>query len=564
MLRFLNISNLAVIDKVQLEFDDGLNVLTGETGSGKSIIVDALNLLFGGRGSAELIRSGESKLFIEGAFDVTVARSALTSILEDAGVDVEQELILRREITSNGKTRFFVCGQMITAALLRQIRPFLVDIYGQGEQHALLEQSNYLVLLDNFGNLGETTQKVRSAYEAWYALDQQYRELSQTESERIRQRDVWQFEAEEIAKAKPVAGEDAQLERERSVLANAEKVNELAGFAYGALYEHEGSVSTLLGSIKRKLDELASIDESVAGLSGQVDTCRFSLEDVAYTLRDYLNKVEVSPDRQRIVEERLVELERLKRKYGGTLEKVIAHLDETQTKLDAFENNEALRERTKSELDLASRNYFKIASELSRLRKDAAKSLEKKLIAELKPLAMENVRFSVKFDETDSEIKLRASGIDSIDFLFSPNPGEDLRPLMKIASGGELSRLMLAIKSIMAPLDFPRTMVFDEVDSGISGRVSQRVGEQLRALADHNQVLCVTHQAQIARFADVHYRVEKRVTNERTSVTVKRLDHKDRETELATLLGGVKITEATRLHAAELLSSIPRRRRLAK
>src|SRR5581483_9252497 len=317
MLRFLNISNLAVIDKVQLEFDDGLNVLTGETGSGKSIIVDALNLLFGGRGSAELIRSGESKLFIEGAFDVTVARSALTSILEDAGVDVEQELILRREITSNGKTRFFVCGQMITAALLRQIRPFLVDIYGQGEQHALLEQSNYLVLLDNFGNLGETTQKVKRAYEAWNALDQQYRELSQTESERIRQRDVWQFEAEEIAKAKPVAGEDAQLERERSVLANAEKVNELAGFAYGALYEHEGSVSTLLGSIKRKLDELASIDESVAGLSGQVDTCRFSLEDVAYTLRDYLNKVEVSPDRQRIVEERLVELERLKRKYGG-------------------------------------------------------------------------------------------------------------------------------------------------------------------------------------------------------------------------------------------------------
>ncbi len=561
MLRFLNISNLAVIDKVQLEFDAGLNVLTGETGSGKSIIVDALELLFGGRGSAELIRSGESKLFIEAVFEVSESEPALAPMFEAAGIDADTELILRREISSNGKTRFFLSGQLITAALLKQIRPFLVDVYGQGEQHALLDRANYLTLLDNFGDLGDLAKKVRNSYEGWRTADEHYRTLSQTESERIRQRDIWQFEAEEIDRVKPIAGEDLELTRERSLLANAERLNELAGAAYGALYDHEASVISSLASIKRKLDELGQIDESVGTLAAQVESARFSLEDIAYILRDYLSGIEVSPDRQVIVEERLIELDRLKRKYGGSLETVLVHLDQTQKCLDEFENTETAREKARIDVENARRSYFDAANDLSKKRKQAAPQLEKRLIAELKPLAMENVKFTVEFDQSETDQQPRVNGIDSINFLFSPNPGEALRPLMKIASGGELSRLMLGLKSIMSPLDFPRTLIFDEIDSGISGRVSQRVGEQLRGLSDHNQVLCVTHQAQIARFADVHYRVEKRLTGGRTSVSVELLDMENREIELAKLLGGVKITEATRLHAAELLNSIPRRRR---
>ena len=308
-----------------------------------------------------------------------MAHSSLIPIFESAGIDADQELIVRREITSNGKTRFFICGQLITASLLKQIRPFIVDIYGQGEQHTLLDRGNYLSLLDNFGNLTDKAEKVRSTYETWFAADEKYRELAQSESERIRQRDVWQFEAEEIAKVKPTAGEDTSLERERSVLANAERISQLADYSYGVIYEHEGSVVSMLGAVKRKLDDLNEIDPAVGNLGAQVDASRYALEDVAYALRDYLSGIEVSPDRQTIVEDRLVELERLKRKYGGTLEKVIAHWEQTQERLDQFGGSEASCEKVRGDAERARERYSLLANELSKARKDAANGLEKRI-----------------------------------------------------------------------------------------------------------------------------------------------------------------------------------------
>ena len=562
MLQLLNISNIALIDSLQVEFDSGLNLLTGETGSGKSIIVDALGVLIGGRFSSELLKSGTDRGSIEGLFTVATNPEVI-SLLENAGIsgvdsNLESlELIIRREVSATGRNKIFINNQLATQTLLRSIREYLVDIHGQGEQQTLFNPETHLELLDAFASNGSLRSEVAASFRHWKELKRQLEQLNQDEAAQYQLVDTLKFQIEEIQNANVVVGEDEQLEDERRRLSNVEKLTELSTGTYARIYEDDDSVLARLQHALKDVTDLAEFEASFGSYIDGIESSRAMLEDLSFSLREFSDKLEFSPARLSHIEDRLVELSRIKRKYGGSLQTAMEHLAGAEDRLRAIETSDQRREELNNLLRDAESRYLAQARQLQTARKRATKKLEQAVEQGIREVAMENGRFQIQLintlEEKNGDAGFDVTGIDRAEFYFSANPGEELKPLARVASGGEASRLMLVLKTVANASEFPRTIVFDEIDTGIGGRVSEAVGIKLQRLSKTNQVLCVTHQAQIARFADNHLAVHKDVFKGLTTVTVERLDRAGRIEELARMLTGAEITDSARRHARELL-----------
>lgn len=553
MLRFLKVANIAVIENVEVEFEPGLNLLTGETGSGKSLLVDAVTMLLGERAGADVLRSGEARGYIEGIFRLETWPEDLVALFHDAGVEVEEELILRREISASGRSRIFANDRLVTQAFVRAVRPHLVDIYGQGEAPMALVGGRPLRLLDSYAQTDELRRRVEELALAYREIERALDELSRAEAERLRLLDVYQFQIREIERVHPTLGEDEELGRERALLANAETLFQLAQEAYAELYEADDSMVRKGARVYRRLEQLRGMDERAAGALELLERARIFLEEVAYFLRDYREGIRFSPERLAEVEGRLAELERLKRKYGPTLREVLETLAELKAKYEELASADMRRGELEERRKRLQAEYRQLAGELSRKREQAARALERAVTAELRALALERGRFQVALVPVEEFPS--PEGMERVQFLVALNVGEEPRPVAKVASGGELSRIMLALKTVASRWRGPRTLIFDEIDVGIGGRVAEIVGERLKQLGERYQVLCVTHQPQIARFADAHYRVVKEVVGGRTQVRVERLGQMERVEELARMLGGREITEVVRRHARELIRS---------
>ena len=542
MLVELVVENYAVIERLRVRFHRGLNLLTGETGSGKSIVVDALGLLLGGRASAEMVRTGAERARISGLFEAP------------AGVEAEDgELLIEREILAGGKSRAFVGSRPVTAALLRELAPQLGDIHGQHDQQQLFEPEAQRELLDAFAGAGGLVGEVRDLFLRWRGCRQELDELERNEQEKLRLADLWIFQRREIEEAALKPGEDEELEIERRRLQNFARIEEAASGAYQALYDSPGSALAEVRSAARRLEELGRIDPALGGLAESLKPTEYAIEEASFSLRDYLSRLEANPERLEEIEARLALVDKLKRKYGASLELVLAYLEEVRGHLAGVENADQRRAALAKQLGELGEAYQDAAGRLSRQRKEAARKLAKRVEEELASLAMERTVFRAEVRPADwSE-----QGIDEVRFLVSPNVGEEPKPLDKVASGGEISRIALALKTCVAATAAPqqqvRTLVFDEVDAGIGGRAAEVVGRRLKQLAASSQVLCVTHLAQIAGFADHHYYVEKKETNGRTTAAIRELDGEERAREIGRMLSGEKLTPEALKHARKLI-----------
>ncbi|HEV8187871.1 MAG TPA: DNA repair protein RecN [Pyrinomonadaceae bacterium] len=550
MLQFLNISNIALIDDMQVEFESGLNLLTGETGSGKSIIVDALGVLIGGRFTNELLKSGAERGSIEGLFSVT-PNPELDLLLENAGLDSTTELIIRREIAATGRNKIFINNQLATQSLLRDLRPYLVDIHGQGDQQTLFNPETHLEILDAFAGNGALRAEVAEAYQRWNAVRRELESLRHDEAEKFQLVDTLKFQIGELERAQLSPGEDEKLEEERRRLGNVEKLTTLCQSSYSRIYEDDAAAVTRVRHTLKDVEELAEYESSFRDYLEGLESARAVLEDLSFSLRDFADRLEFSPSRLAEIEDRLAEISRLKRKYGGSIAASLEHLARSEDRLRQIETSDERERELNAELAAARERYLDLARKLHKERVRAAKKFEQAVEKGIAEVAIDNARFQVQVN--DSVDSAGQKGIDHTEFYFSANVGEEVKPLARVASGGEASRLMLVLKTVANGSQFPRTIVFDEIDTGIGGRVSEAVGIKLKKLAQTNQVLCVTHQPQIARFADSHLVVQKEALKGRTQVSVGRLDKAGRVEELARMLTGAEITDSARRHARELL-----------
>ena len=554
MLVELAVENYAVIEKARVRFHPGLNLLTGETGSGKSIVVDALGLLLGGRASPEMVRTGAERARVSGIFEVAES-PALAKLLEDAGIEMEdRELLVEREIQA-GKSRAFVGNRPATAALLKDLAVHLADIHGQHDQQQLFSPAVQCDMLDAFAGTDDLTTQVSDAFKAWKRAAVECEGLDRNAQEKLRLADLWSFQRKEIEAVAPKPGEDADLENERRVLRNVVRLQELAGGAYAALYEDPASASAQVGSIAKRLEELGRIDQSAQEILAQLQPATIALQETAHSLGRYVDKLEADPGRLDEVEDRLAALEKLKRKYGASIEHVLAFLEEVRTNLNAVETADDRRNKLQKEVAGFAQAYETAAKKLSARRKEAASQLGKRVEQELAALAMEKTRVEIRVEAAEWSER----GTDTVAFLIAPNLGEELKPLDKIASGGELSRVALALKTCVSATttprkkDSPRTLVFDEVDAGVGGSAAEAVGRRLKKLSTANQVICVTHLPQIAGFADHHYFVEKHSDHGRTIATIEELAPDARTREIGRMLSGERITQEALRHAEQLL-----------
>jgi DNA repair protein RecN (Recombination protein N) len=560
----LRLENYAVIDNAAVEFASGLNLLTGETGAGKSILIDALALLLGDKASSEVIRSGAERAVVSAVFECEdSAGTAIEKVLEHNGLDESEDgsLIVRREIAAGGKGRVFVNNQAATVAVLRQLAPHLATIHAQNESILSFDPEARLGLLDVF--TGSQVEPVGAEYEAWKEIRTRIEELERGEQDRLRLVDLWVFQKREIEDAKLQAGEDDRLETEKCVLANAEKIYNAAIQAFDLLYEGDVSTSSSLRAAQKQIEELARYEPKFQEALAALETARISVEDVGATVRDYAGGIHASPEHLAEVEDRLALLERLKRKYGPGLDDVIAFGADVARKLSEIENKDEILSELRVELSRAAEEYLRHARALSQKRHAAARKLEKLVEAEINDLAMKSA-FRIQMTTSDEEGNWTPTGIDQVVYMIATNPGEPLRQLEQIASGGELSRVMLALKVSVEPgADFKpsrkrpgeRTMVFDEIDTGIGGRAAEAVGKKLKHLARTNQVLCVTHLPQIATFADHHYVIEKKERNGRTRTSIRAVVGEERTEEVARMLSGAKLTDTSRKHAEQLIKA---------
>jgi DNA repair protein RecN (Recombination protein N) len=576
----LRLENYAVIDNAAVEFASGLNLLTGETGAGKSILIDALALLLGEKASSDVIRTGAERAVVSAVFECEGnAGSAIEKILEHNGLDEPDDgsLIVRREIAPGGKGRVFVNNQPATLAVLRQLATHLATIHAQNESILSFDSVARLELLDAFA--ASHVEPVTAAHAAWQEIRARIEELQQGEQDRLRLVDLWMFQRREIDEAKLQSGEDEQLETEKRVLANAEKIYTAAMRAFDLLYEGDGSTSSSMRAAQKQVEELARYEPKFQEALAALETARISVEDVGATLRDYAGGIHASPEHLAEVEDRLALLDRLKRKYGPTLNDVIAFGADVARKLSEIENKDEILCKLRSELTKAAAEYLRRARALSKKREDAARKLERLVEAEINDLAMKST-FQIQITTSEQEGNWTPYGIDLVVYMIATNPGEPLRQLEHIASGGELSRVMLALKvsveqgagsgmqrgraALQGRVSDPksdgasartaqRTLVFDEIDTGIGGRAAEAVGKKLKALALSNQVLCVTHLPQIATFADHHYVIEKKERSGRTRTSIRAVVGEERTEEVARMLSGAKLTDTSRKHAEQMI-----------
>ncbi|MEP7149402.1 MAG: DNA repair protein RecN [Acidobacteriota bacterium] len=594
MLTLLKIKNIALIDLLEVEFGGGLNLLTGETGSGKSIIVDSLSALTGERVSNDLIKEGEQSATIEGLF-LLPGSGDLSAIFEESGIESEgAELIVRRELSISGKNRVFLNNQLVTQGLLKRIGAFLVDIHGQGEQASLFDSATHLEMLDAFAGVEDELAKTSDAYRQWSKTRRDLNDVRQDESDKLQLLDILNFQVEEIGRAGLKPGEEVELEDEKRRLNNVEKLSSLSDDAYKLLYEQDESTLATLEKASRKIEELAEFDARFAEYRESLETTRVVLEDLATTSRDFRNHIEFSPARIEEIEARLAEIARVARKYGGTVESALAHLSESAHRLEGIEMAEFRERELVKKLAAERELYIEAGTALHNKRITAATRFEKEVITNLKAVALEKAKFEVRIgsllgsepgavatgdlsvppavaggspETTNSNEKIgnrnsltesgsfSAGGFDRIEFYFSANPGESPKPLAKVASGGEASRLMLILKTTAKMREAEKSAVFDEIDAGIGGRVAEAVGLKLKQLAETQQVLCVTHQAQIAALSDRHFAVEKSMSRNRTTIAIRELTGDERVEEIARMLAGETITESARTHAAEMIEN---------
>lgn len=565
MLSLLKINNIALIDAVEIEFGPGLNLLTGETGSGKSIIVDSLGALTGDRVSSDLIKEGSESAQIEGIFTIPNSEG-FQKLLDEGGINVDDdsqvELIVRRELSLSGKNRIFINNQSVTQAYLKRIGQFLVDIHGQGEQAALFDTGTHLELLDVFAEAERCIAATTAAYREWAATRSELGALEKDESEKLQLLDILRFQVDEIKKAALNPGEAEELEEEKRRLNNVEKLSALSEDAYALLYENAESTAATLEKATGKIEELGEYDGRFREYLEALQTARAVIDDLAITTRDFRNHLEFSPERLEEIENRLAEISRLKRKYGDSVEAVLSHLRQAEERLENIETAEFREEELRKKLALRRGDYLRAAAELSDKRTAAARKFESEVEGNLKAVALEKAQFEVRLDSpTKEELTSQNSdkafspkGFDRVEFYFSANTGESPKPLVRIASGGEASRLMLILKTTAKASLGEKAAVFDEIDVGIGGRVAEAVGLKLKELSKTQQVLCVTHQPQIASLADRHFLVEKEM-KDRTIIGVRELDPADRVEELARMLAGEKITDTARRHAGEMLDA---------
>ena len=565
MLVELRLENYAVIDSLVVEFGHGLNLLTGETGAGKSIVIDALALLLGDKASSDVIRSGTERAVVSGVFEVEgAAEKAVAKVLEANGLDESDDgsIIVRREIAVGGKGRVFVNNQPATVAVLRQFAPHLASIHAQNESILSFDGPARLDLLDSFA--GSPLEPVESAFAAWREIRTHIDELERGEQDRLRLVDLWLFQKREIEEARLQAGEDERLEAEKRVLANAEKIYNAAMNAFDLLYEGNGSTAASLRAAHKQVEELARFEPKFQEALAVLEAARISVEDVGATVRDYAGGIHASPEHLVEVEDRLALIERLKRKYGPSLEDVIQFGADVARKLAEVENKDEILRQLRAKLDKEAERYLREARALSKKRADSARKLEKLVEAEINDLAM-RARFRIEMTSSNEEANWTTSGFDQVVYMISTNPGEPLRRLEHVASGGELSRVMLALKASIdagkAPITAKkhhaaqRTLVFDEIDTGIGGRAAEAVGKKLKSLARLNQVLCVTHLPQIAAFGDHHFVIEKKEFGGRTRTSIRPVTGEERTEEVARMLSGAKLTETSRKHAEQMIKA---------
>jgi DNA repair protein RecN (Recombination protein N) len=571
VLAELRLENYAVIDNVVIEFAPGLNLLTGETGAGKSILIDALGLLLGEKASSDVIRTGAERAVVAAVFESEgAAARSIAAILEANGLDGDDgSLILRREIAPGGKGRVFINNQPATVAVLKQIAPNLAIIHAQNESIVNFDAAARQDLLDSYA--GVELKDVAAAFAHWKQLRARIAELEQDEQDRMRLLDLWNFQCREIeeARLRPAApengaSEDEQLEAEKRVLVNAEKIYAAAINAFDLLYEGNASTSSSLRAAQKHVEELVRYEPKFQEALTALESARISVEDVGATLRDYAGGIQASPERLAEIEERLALLDRLKRKYGPTLAQVILFDEDIRRKIAEMENKDQVLLELRAALSKVAAEYRKAATVVSRKRAEAGKKLEKLVESEINDLAM-RASFRIAVEENDEEAHWTSSGINQVVYNISTNAGETMRPLEQIASGGELSRVMLALKASVesrtgvarapspASRAMQRTLVFDEIDTGIGGRAAEAVGKKLKALSKGNQVLCVTHLPQIATFADHHYLIEKREAAGRAKTTVREIVGDERTEEIARMLSGAKLTETSRKHAEQMI-----------
>ena len=557
MLSQLIITNFAIIGHLEIHFKVGLNVLSGETGAGKSIIINAVNLILGGRASADLIRTGEDEARVEALF-VLPENSTVKGLLKELGLDFEGELVIKRQISREGRNKIVINGSMATLQMLSRIGVMLMSISGQHENQVLLKPDNHLYLLDDFGSLTEERLSLNTLFARYQALKGDRQKMEREIREREDKQDLARFQREEIERADLRPGEDELLEAEKRRLVHAEQLRDIVGETYGTLYEEDGSILSRLAACTRRLEKGSEIDDALKPLNKVLESVKIEVEEAALDLRERLKSITADPRRLEQVEERLQLIGKLKRKYGSSIEEILQvkeRLSHLMTDLE--EKKEALKEVQKKIMDLE-REIVGKAVLLSGKRKEAARNFEEALRNELALLDMAGTRFEARFNDKvglDHIENVTGDGMDWVEFMMSPNVGEDLKPLSKIASGGELSRIMLALKTILARTASVETIVFDEVDSGIGGATAEVVGDKLKSLARFHQILCITHLPQIASKGSTHFAVRKRVVEGRTGTVISELGREERVKEIARLLGGKTVSQKAVAHAKEMLTT---------
>ena len=562
MLKELNIKNFAIIDQLRVEFTAGLNVFTGETGAGKSIVVDALNLALGERASADLIRTGCQEAVVEAAFELNgQATKEVKDLLGEQGIEMEagEDLIIRRVLATSGKNKVYINGSLANLATLSALGATLADIHGQHEHQSLLSLERQMEMLDSFGSLDALRETLFQSYRRLQDIRKELTALEAGERDRAQREDMLRYQKNEIEASQLKSGEDEALASEQKLLANSEKIAGLSRAADEALYSADHAALTELKKAVTNLREIAAIDSRLAPVLELCEAGRAQIEEAAREVSAYADKVEFDPDRLEQIGDRLDLIQKLKKKYGGAIDEVVAFGERAAAELERMERSTEEIARLQKEVQTIKSGLTTQAQTLTKKRGSAARDLEKKVEAELTHLGMKKTVFTVKItqepgDDTLDNHKLGPRGADRVEFLISPNPGEEPKPLAKTASGGELSRIMLALKTILVEGDPIPTLVFDEVDAGIGGAVAEEVGKKLKRVAAKRQVFCITHLPQIASMAASHYGVSKSVKKDRTSTEVKLLDKQERVDEIARMLGGKTITEATIKHAEEMIA----------
>lgn len=560
MLKELYIKNVAVIEEVRIDFRKGFNVLTGETGAGKSILIDSINMALGGKAGKELVRTGCERAAVNACFS---SNEAVNNYLEECGIETDDDVILTRQLSAESKSSARINGMTVTSAVLREVGRLLCDIHGQNDNHFLLSNRYHISYLDSYAKLDDLKTSYEEAYTKLKRVSEKINSLSKDEAEKQRRAEMLQFQINDIDSAKLKKGELSSIEERLTFLSNIEKILSEASTAHSALYSAEDNAYDLLNRSSKALSEAAQYDSKLSEASRRLESALIEIEDISGELGSYIGRVDFDEGEFNELNERMELINSLKRKYGATEEEILAYRDKLYAELSELQGSEEMLDKLLKEEAQLRKSAEDTASILSARRTEAAERLSKEIMEELKELDMPKVVFSVRVTQKcddNGQFRLHSNGFDEVEFLISANPGEELKPLAKIASGGELSRIMLALKSVFADTDDAETLIFDEIDTGVSGRAAQKIAEKLSRLSLKKQVFSITHLAQLASMADAHYLIHKTSDESSTVTSVKLLSKEERIGELARIIGGAYITELTVSNASEMLSMAEKQR----